>query len=143
MTAYEVRISDWSSDVCSSDLKMPLTLDILASPFDFCLALERRDERTGVPKFPILPTAVIDLGINRFYPSPRPGLEIPVVKFDAPSHAGEHVHSLPDSVVDALSGEKRITILSNGFRSHSEQYGVYIGRASCWERVCQYEKISG
>src|SRR3546814_1916512 len=23
-TAYEMRISDWSSDVCSSDLKMPL-----------------------------------------------------------------------------------------------------------------------
>src|SRR3546814_9981712 len=25
-TAYEMRISDWSSDVCSSDLKLPGTL---------------------------------------------------------------------------------------------------------------------
>src|SRR3546814_5559879 len=29
-TAYEMRISDWSSDVCSSDLKAPLAQEILA-----------------------------------------------------------------------------------------------------------------
>src|SRR3546814_1665275 len=28
-TAYEMRISDWSSDVCSSDLALDLTLDSL------------------------------------------------------------------------------------------------------------------
>src|SRR3546814_1743011 len=28
-TAYEMRISDWSSDVCSSDLRMPLGLNCL------------------------------------------------------------------------------------------------------------------
>src|SRR3546814_6573767 len=26
-TAYEMRISDWSSDVCSSDLRLPETMD--------------------------------------------------------------------------------------------------------------------
>src|SRR3546814_3305447 len=26
-TAYEMRISDWSSDVCSSDLSMPVQID--------------------------------------------------------------------------------------------------------------------
>src|SRR3546814_6184472 len=26
-TAYEMRISDWSSDVCSSDLHVPLSLE--------------------------------------------------------------------------------------------------------------------
>src|SRR3546814_5880935 len=30
-TAYEMRISDWSSDVCSSDLSAAF-LDVLASP---------------------------------------------------------------------------------------------------------------
>src|SRR3546814_6047662 len=27
-TAYEMRISDWSSDVCSSDLKLDLALEV-------------------------------------------------------------------------------------------------------------------
>src|SRR3546814_606938 len=50
-TAYELRISDWSSDVCSSDLKfVPLIIgacDVMAAteiqPFD--LAKKRTDER--------------------------------------------------------------------------------------------------
>src|SRR3546814_4952715 len=28
-TAYEMRISDWSSDVCSSDLLLPLTVALI------------------------------------------------------------------------------------------------------------------
>src|SRR3546814_3227617 len=31
-TAYEVRISDWSSDVCSSDLPSPSALSISSRP---------------------------------------------------------------------------------------------------------------
>src|SRR3546814_3469751 len=31
-TAYEMRISDWSSDVCSSDLANPSAGDLLAKP---------------------------------------------------------------------------------------------------------------
>src|SRR3546814_6668287 len=31
-TAYVMRISDWSSDVCSSDLPLPATLDIDPQP---------------------------------------------------------------------------------------------------------------
>src|SRR3546814_1505529 len=31
-TAYEVRISDWSSDVCSSDLNQPIRPIATASP---------------------------------------------------------------------------------------------------------------
>src|SRR3546814_11138912 len=30
-TAYEMRISDWSSDVCSSDLPVALTLIVIAA----------------------------------------------------------------------------------------------------------------
>src|SRR3546814_8359914 len=29
-TAYEMRISDWSSDVCSSDLSLPLILHLIS-----------------------------------------------------------------------------------------------------------------
>src|SRR3546814_12337899 len=37
-TAYEMRISDWSSDVCSSDLvNLDLVTDIIACPgLDYC-----------------------------------------------------------------------------------------------------------
>src|SRR3546814_8205405 len=31
-TAYEMRISDWSSDVCSSDLSTPLAAKLLVPP---------------------------------------------------------------------------------------------------------------
>src|SRR3546814_3110981 len=31
-TAYDMRISDWSSDVCSSDLSAPLALDEVSPP---------------------------------------------------------------------------------------------------------------
>src|SRR3546814_9915252 len=32
-TAYEMRISDWSSDVCSSDLRLAVTTDFGAPPW--------------------------------------------------------------------------------------------------------------
>src|SRR3546814_10581663 len=36
-TAYEMRISDWSSDVCSSDLVDPIPADLRGQrPFDIC-----------------------------------------------------------------------------------------------------------
>src|SRR3546814_9266011 len=31
-TAYEMRISDWSSDVCSSDLRLPARTKIVGNP---------------------------------------------------------------------------------------------------------------
>src|SRR3546814_12661981 len=33
-TAYEMRISDWSSDVCSSDLAEIISLDMVLDPHD-------------------------------------------------------------------------------------------------------------
>src|SRR3546814_5569494 len=33
-TAYEMRISDWSSDVCSSDLAAIISLDMVLDPHD-------------------------------------------------------------------------------------------------------------
>src|SRR3546814_4265822 len=39
-TAYEMRISDWSSDVCSSDLTFDLMLHLIRSRFGYPLALE-------------------------------------------------------------------------------------------------------
>src|SRR3546814_2429874 len=39
-TAYEMRISDWSSDVCSSDLKLKNTRNILRSTEFFLICCE-------------------------------------------------------------------------------------------------------
>lgn len=101
------------------------------SPFDFFRALEMRDEN-DVPRFPVLPTAVVDVAVNRYYPSPGPELEIPVVSFTVPPPAnpeGEHEHGLPPSVADAFTGTAKITILTNGFRIHSHRYGWVTIRA--------------
>src|SRR3546814_7202939 len=45
-TAYELRISDWSSDVCSSDLAMGDELVITGTLHKADMS-ERRDELTG------------------------------------------------------------------------------------------------
>src|SRR3546814_18928346 len=45
-TAYEMRISDWSSDVCSSDLAFALDADL-------CLAFARSKPQFGTGKKPV------------------------------------------------------------------------------------------
>src|SRR3546814_6545465 len=41
-TAYEMRISDWSSDVCSSDLALEVFLEAFEGPLDLLLYLIRK-----------------------------------------------------------------------------------------------------
>src|SRR3546814_6982240 len=54
-TAYEMRISDWSSDVCSSDLMVDLVIPILAPRLDLRTVLtELRVSMPGVQLLPIL-----------------------------------------------------------------------------------------
>src|SRR3546814_3337557 len=58
-TAYEMRISDWSSDVCSSDLKAAL-LDL------------RRRNRQPSPNFSLWATAKLPAGpLSRLRREPR------------------------------------------------------------------------
>src|SRR3546814_5009634 len=62
-TAYEMRISDWSSDVCSSDLE--LLANRLVSPYRATVLLTHLhwDHIQGLPFFtPVFrPDAVIDI----------------------------------------------------------------------------------
>src|SRR3546814_5312978 len=46
-TAYEMRISDWSSDVCSSDLIMAEPFDDLLDPARLAVAALRAKRRIG------------------------------------------------------------------------------------------------
>src|SRR3546814_9512956 len=50
-TAYEMRISDWSSDVCSSDLVDVLTLTATPIPRTLGMSLE------GIRDFSVIATA--------------------------------------------------------------------------------------
>src|SRR3546814_4291288 len=54
-TAYELRISDWSSDVCSSDLNLPVALPAggfvpLSELAEISLAVSPRSEESRVGK---------------------------------------------------------------------------------------------
>src|SRR3546814_9678938 len=71
-TAYEMRISDWSSDVCSSDLRSPEMM-MLSSPrrpdstirifssAEYCLRVLRRMSRIAVsaPSFKLMDFSLI------------------------------------------------------------------------------------
>src|SRR3546814_8182657 len=48
MTSYELRISDWSSDVCSSDLRLRRRLGSSAPPPDTPLVLAAMEEQRGL-----------------------------------------------------------------------------------------------
>src|SRR3546814_5682888 len=68
-TAYEVRISDWSSDVCSSDLRMvgATTLDEYREYIEKDPALERRFQQVFVGEPSVEDTVAILRGIAPKY----------------------------------------------------------------------------
>src|SRR3546814_16719538 len=109
-----MRISDWSSDVCSSDLVQFQT--VLAHQLgdavrdeDIILAQHVRDRRGADLKF-------------------RQGVEINLV--DRPA-GGENVDDGGHANASAIS--RRVLAIPN-----SEMKLPKVGRASCRERVCQY-----
>src|SRR3546814_6430677 len=51
-TAYEMRISDWSSDVCSSDLRAPQGIDIVTPIPRGDAAIVQHDAPIGVEQVP-------------------------------------------------------------------------------------------
>src|SRR3546814_5711386 len=53
-TAYELRISDWSSDVCSSDLQAPVP------PDDVCKVIQHTVPARQRPQLGTCPTHICD-----------------------------------------------------------------------------------
>src|SRR3546814_19080974 len=126
-TAYEMRISDWSSDVCSSDLIMAEPFDDLLDPARLAVAAlrakrriggeqdafgepdrralaearERRDEEPFLPECGPIALRIFEQTIGHREPDGPPAPLEPVVE--------DNPRDLPQ-----------------------------IGRASCRERVCQY-----
>src|SRR3546814_5270886 len=103
-----MRISDWSSDVCSSDL--PVSLRDAGAQADFA-ALD------------------LDAAIVAAY-----GLILPVPILVAPRHGCLNVHG---SILPRWRGAAPVqrAILAG---DEMTGVTIKIGRASCRERVCQY-----
>src|SRR3546814_16194664 len=110
-----MRISDWSSDVCSSDLLDTEVTDARFDPADNRWTVTAADGRAWRA-----PALIVATGqLNRVNIPDIPGRE---------GFAGAQFHTARwDASVD-LAG-KRV--------------GVKIGRAACGERVCQYWEIPG
>src|SRR3546814_10884103 len=108
-TAYEMRISDWSSDVCSSDLASGLTKAMRRG--DDGRFYWHWDPRTVSPEF-----------LNP--PSESQTIEAAAARITTP------VVMVRAEYSDIVSDESVAL-----FRKLTPQQ---IGRASCRERVCQY-----
>src|SRR3546814_7530001 len=61
-TAYEMRISDWSSDVCSSDLRAATAGDVVALLGVFGQREERLEHTVGVVDQRLRDAVVADAG---------------------------------------------------------------------------------
>src|SRR3546814_3743152 len=89
-TAYEMRISDWSSDVCSSDLPDVVFADEPTGNLD---------SRSGADVLRFLRRSVDDLGQTLVMVTHDPG---------AASHADRVLFLADGAVVDERSEERRV-----------------------------------
>src|SRR3546814_14875328 len=124
-----MRISDCSSDVCSSDLKnaiIPVDAAIQANLKEtvtrVLASLTPREERVLRTRFGI--------GMNTDHTLEEVGQQFSVTR--------ERIHQIEAKALRKLKHPSR----SRKLRSFLDTYPNQIGRASCWERVCQYVSIS-
>src|SRR3546814_14280592 len=114
-TAYEMRISDWSSDVCSSDLT-----ELTRALADFLFDSEEHMIRIDMSEF------MEKHSVARLIGAP-PGY----VGYEEGGYLTEAERRKPYSVV----------LLDEVEKAHPDVFNVLlqeIGRASCRERVRQY-----
>src|SRR3546814_11115515 len=117
-----MRISDWSSDVCSSDLKVPLFSAIPACP--------RQDTES--------PDDFLSGRVQRRV------LNIPATGADCSNDGGKGALELARTRMDSIATKIRtraaLTAEERQFVANVSTLPVYrkIGRATCRESVCQY-----
>src|SRR3546814_20321241 len=120
-----MRISDWSSDVCSSDLQY--------------LAAVRDQELRG---------PIDDIVVMPYLPGPEISFDILAVdgkmlKYAARTKLGtgrQHIvsrHPLENLVASIVAEFSHHGVVNAQFR-RADDGPWQIGRASCWERVCLY-----
>src|SRR3546814_13527353 len=109
-TAYEMRISDWSSDVCSSDLPWDKPIDVV---------VDRLKESRAI-------TRTMAYEDRRYIPAPGGVVAQHTMRRIRTDGGRVEMHAM-----------MRI-IIQDGLITRNEEYFDQIGRASCRERVCQY-----
>src|SRR3546814_3374777 len=103
-TAYELRISDWSSDVCSSDLQRHGPRHHAAARHQFHIGHVRKAAELRVEPF----RAEVDVQVARYFPF---ALDIDAVHSGAPRIAdrGEHAVQVEDlQIAVAIVKERRV-----------------------------------
>src|SRR3546814_11552079 len=127
MTAYEMRISDWSSDVCSSDLRVRLEINLRhAKAAALLLALVNHVDEQMEQRQYILPLQI----------SPAFGLFHQQRQLLDGERGRVGVNGGDRSGVAAVDVAKIEE--SRAIAQFLQQDAIEIGRASCRERVCQY-----
>src|SRR3546814_4826016 len=127
-TAYEMRISDWSSDVCSSDLKTLLSKHMLVNPLSMLIESKKFPisvlHRTYIDERALV-TTPYHRALNRLREAAR----------GADCH-GSCGMGIGETMADALERADAIRVadLMDDGKLNEKQ----IGRALCRERVCQY-----
>src|SRR3546814_18904583 len=107
-----MRISDWSSDVCSSDLATHLSLFVGMAPGADMLFLQTAADWLRARNLPFEMTALLPVPVNKL---------------------------IDDWVLRAQDQQRRITALTRtALADEAEILLQQIGRAACRERVCQY-----
>src|SRR3546814_7853735 len=104
-----MRISDWSSDVCSSDLREDLPEETIAE----------------------VPAGEVDASITP--PAAQPGVASFTVQYASPDVGSV---SATESAVGGVPGVQSATTTSLALGGTSVMREI--GRASCRERVCPY-----
>src|SRR3546814_13642329 len=112
-----MRISDWSSDVCSSDLRNAALPERIA---DHAMAI-LRDGEMGEPEVSLSPLT--------YHWQHQVAIELFVADPDA---------STRDARMDGLLTELATLIEADRTLAAVVEYAEKIGRASWRERVCQY-----
>src|SRR3546814_19232376 len=122
-TAYELRISDWSSDVCSSDLVRRV---LVAGVFDPAQVVGIRVHQQPCARH-----------VEQWPPLPAVGEALPRPHYRESVRSGGTQCAQQDGfglVVSVVGERERFAVVERV----CECIAPEIGRASCRERVCQY-----
>src|SRR3546814_20608235 len=139
-----MRISDWSSDVCSSDLDITIKRDgediVVGRP----VRVDNRLRRVAEIKQIAFAIGHIEtVGEMCFIQRPRPSEKVVKPVFAGGNEITElELHVLRPTFDGYVGGDFGFVPVSDGILFARPEYNPFhvieLGRASCRERVCQY-----
>src|SRR3546814_13476453 len=134
-TAYEMRISDWSSDVCSSDLTGVVVFREGVFTAGGRVEAARFNSPTATNTYPFEATRADAIIGARFT---RTGTGASVARFEASGGGAAVSDNINFLTVKPTTVNISILPTSSAGLSAGDLWNDELGRASCRERVCQY-----